>query len=110
MMQWQPRGLQPPDGWAARQALSELGGRRSGGGGGKGGSKVVTSASLKPPRPPCLFNTLVRHEDVQWSTTAEGAVDKLSIRGCELRRYSAAEAKQCLAGKRLVFVGDSVTR
>lgn len=59
--------------------------------------------------PPCLVNSLLQPGDVSWSA-ANGSVDQLSIRGCPLRRFSHAEAVQCLAGKRLVFVGDSITR
>ena len=58
---------------------------------------------------PCLLNTLLRAEDVQWSLH-NGTADRLSIRGCPLQRFSQAQAQQCLRGKRLVFVGDSVTR
>lgn len=74
------------------------------------GSSQQPVPGQHPPPLPCLFNTLLRVGDVRWSTTANGAADRLSVNGCELRRYSAAEARQCLAGKRLVFVGDSVTR
>ncbi|KAI7840403.1 hypothetical protein COHA_005834 [Chlorella ohadii] len=47
--------------------------------------------------------------NVFWSAL-NGSVDQLSVRGCPLRRFSHAEAVQCLASKRLVFVGDSITR
>lgn len=62
-----------------------------------------------PPPPYCAFNTLLPRGEVHWSK-ANGTADQLSVRGCSLRRMGHAEAKQCLAGKRLVFIGDSVTR
>lgn len=58
---------------------------------------------------PCKFNTQLNYSAVHWSKR-NGTADQLSIRGCTMKRYSHAEAKQCLAGKRLVFVGDSLTR
>ena len=68
------------------------------------------AGALRAPPLPCLYNTLLRVGDVRWSTTPGGAADRLAVAGCPLRRYSAQEARRCLAGKRLVFVGDSVTR
>jgi hypothetical protein len=66
------------------------------------------SRGVGPPVP-CAFNSLLRYGDVDW-TEQEGRVDQLTLRGCPLRRFSHAQARQCLAGKRLVFVGDSITR
>lgn len=56
-----------------------------------------------------MLNTLPRLEDVQWSR-ANGISDKLKVSGCRLRQYSVAEARRCLAGKRVVVLGDSVTQ
>jgi hypothetical protein len=65
--------------------------------------------SSRPAALPCAFNTLLNNGDVQWSER-NGTAHRLSIRGCKLHRYTHEQAKQCLAGKRLVFVGDSITR
>lgn len=64
---------------------------------------------LSPWLQRCMLNTLLRLEDVQWSR-ANGTSDQLKVAGCRLRQYSVAEARRCLAGKRLVVLGDSVTR
>ena len=35
---------------------------------------------------------------------------RLQMVGCALRRFTAAEARACLAGRPLLFLGDSITR
>lgn len=70
---------------------------------------LPSAADGAPSLPSCLANALLQPGDVSW-TALNGSVDQLFIRGCPLRRFSHAEATQCLAGKRLVFVGDSITR
>ena len=69
------------------------------------------AGGLGRPAPlPCLFNSLLREEDVQWSERPDGRAHQLSVKGCALHRFTHLEARQCLAGKRLLFLGDSVTR
>ena len=74
-----------------------------------GSTAAAAAGGGSAPALPCLFNTLLHPDQVQWST-ANGTADQLSVRGCSLKRYSAEEARRCLSGRRLVFVGDSVTR
>lgn len=62
-----------------------------------------------PPPPHCSLRGPLPLWAVQWGQ-ANGTADQLAVRGCQLRRFSHAQAQRCLAGKRLVFVGDSVTR
>jgi hypothetical protein len=68
------------------------------------------SSRLTAPPATCLFNSLLREDEVQWSEQPDGRAHQVSLRGCALRRFTHEEARQCLAGKRLVFLGDSVTR
>ena len=68
------------------------------------------NSRLEAPPVACLFNSLLREDEVQWSEQPDGRAHQMSLRGCALRRFSHAEARQCLSGKRLVFLGDSVTR
>ncbi len=73
---------------------------------------VLQFGELPQPEPttPCMYNTLLQESEVRWSTTGNGTAHRLYIDGCPLRRYSLQDARQCLSGKRLVFVGDSLTR
>jgi len=53
---------------------------------------------------------LTRHTlPVSWIPRADGSRE-LRHSMCDLHRYSAAEAKQCLKGKHVNLIGDSLTR
>ncbi|KAL4440174.1 hypothetical protein ABPG75_003175 [Micractinium tetrahymenae] len=86
------------------------------GGSSGGGASRRSSRPQFPPAPPppplpphCSFRGPLPLWAVQWSQ-ANGTADQLAVRGCQLQRFSHEQAQRCLAGKRLVFVGDSVTR
>lgn len=53
---------------------------------------------------------LTRHTiPIHWHPRVDGSRE-LKHSMCQLHRYSAAEARQCLQGKHLNFIGDSLTR
>jgi len=48
--------------------------------------------------------------NVAWKMRPDGSRELTLPSTCQLKRYTSQEAKQCLAGKKLLFVGDSLTR
>mmetsp|Transcript_54121 Transcript_54121/g.114988 ORF Transcript_54121/g.114988 Transcript_54121/m.114988 type:complete len:460 (-) Transcript_54121:207-1586(-) len=47
---------------------------------------------------------------VVWKMRHDGSRELTLPLSCRLTRYTAKEARQCLAGKSLLFIGDSLTR
>ena len=47
---------------------------------------------------------------VSWVLRSDGSREISLPRTCRLKRYVSSESRRCLAGKRVVFIGDSVTR
>lgn len=47
---------------------------------------------------------------VSWKIRADGSRELQLHSTCQLHRYTSQEAKQCLAGKHLNFLGDSLSR
>jgi hypothetical protein len=45
----------------------------------------------------------------EWRSEPAGA-GRLSLGACQLRRFTAGEARACLAWRPLVMIGDSITR
>ena len=48
--------------------------------------------------------------NVAWKMRRDGTRELTLPSTCQLKRYTSQEAKQCLAGKKLLFIGDSLTR
>mmetsp|Transcript_60078 Transcript_60078/g.68054 ORF Transcript_60078/g.68054 Transcript_60078/m.68054 type:complete len:488 (+) Transcript_60078:79-1542(+) len=48
--------------------------------------------------------------DVTWKMRRDGSRKLTLPSTCQLERYTSNEARQCLKGKKLLFVGDSLTR
>ncbi|KAL4438729.1 hypothetical protein ABPG77_006333 [Micractinium sp. CCAP 211/92] len=88
---------------------STAGGRGTGASRRNGAPPFPPPPRPPPPPPHCSFRGPLPLGAVRWSQ-ANATADQLAVRGCQLRRFSHAQAQRCLAGKRLVFVGDSVTR
>eukprot|EP00569_Conticribra_weissflogii_P013244 CAMPEP_0171381856 /NCGR_PEP_ID=MMETSP0879-20121228/32823_1 /TAXON_ID=67004 /ORGANISM="Thalassiosira weissflogii, Strain CCMP1336" /LENGTH=470 /DNA_ID=CAMNT_0011893447 /DNA_START=89 /DNA_END=1498 /DNA_ORIENTATION=- len=51
-----------------------------------------------------------RSTQISWKLRRDGSRELTLPSTCRLHRYSAAEAKECLKSKHLLFVGDSLTR
>lgn len=70
--------------------------------------------------PPCTLDLLsgqLSDGSASWTSSRsdEGrppfmAMPKLALSDCRLRRFTAEEARTCLAGRPVVFVGDSLSR
>jgi len=48
--------------------------------------------------------------DIVWKMRRDGSRELTLPSTCRLKRYTSNEAKQCLKGKSLLFIGDSLTR
>lgn len=61
--------------------------------------------------PECgLLSPHLSDEDGTWYTHATTKHIFWEPKGCRLRRFSAFQARQCLRGRHLAFVGDSISR
>lgn len=59
--------------------------------------------------PQCTLDAELQENDVMWLRSQADSYH-LTLRYCSLRRYSAAVARKCLRDRRVLFLGDSVTR
>lgn len=66
--------------------------------------------SVSPPLCRLSLSDLVDPGLVNWTISEQHPELTLNIRNCELLRFSHTQAKQLLAGKRVVLIGDSLSR
>lgn len=78
---------------------------------------LPSSWQLAVPSPlaPCKLehlSGLLPHQSVAWRAAAQppALFPQLALRQCSLRRITHREALDCLAGRPLVLIGDSVMR
>jgi hypothetical protein len=90
---------------------------------------LLDQQSRPPVPPPCTLphlDGLLPESLVTWHTNLASTLEqeqltqkwklghsfeaRLELKHCSLRRFSANQARQCLAHRPLVFVGDSLSR
>jgi hypothetical protein len=79
----------------------------------KGADNSLACADLmsRPGSPYADGGFITRHTTShKWSPRLDGSREFDLTDTCTLKRYTAADARQCLAGKHISFVGDSLSR